>query len=107
MFFVVVIKLTYVWYSLILNLLRNMTVLESMTYNKRLLSYVGKFIKKWKSSTSPNTECNGKSDGIVFQTLFPCAVESETISQLCQSMAEGSHTLSLSPCSQFTFSCAM
>ena len=63
--------------------------------------------KKRKSSTSPNTECNGKSDGTIFQTLFPCAVESETISQLCQSMAEGSHTLSLSPCSQFTFSCAI
>ena len=70
-------------------------MLESMTYNKRLLSYVGKFIKKQESSTSPNTECNGKSDGTVFQTLFPCAVESETISQQCQSMAEGSHTLSL------------
>ena len=54
-----------------------MTVLESMTYNKRLLSYVGKFIEKQESSTSPNTECNGKSDGTVFQTLFPCAVESE------------------------------
>ena len=66
-------------------------MLESMTYNKRLLSYVGKFIKKQESSTSPNTECNGKSDGTVFQTLFPCAVESETISQQCQSMAEGSH----------------
>ena len=60
-----------------------MTVLESMTYNKRLLNYVGKF---QESSTSPNTECNGKSDGTIFQTLFPCAVESETISQQCQSM---------------------
>ena len=56
---------------------RNMTVLETMTYNKRLLNYVGKFIEKQESSTSPNTECNGKSDGTVFQTLFPCAVESE------------------------------
>ena len=52
-------------------------MLESMTYNKRLLNYVRKFIEKQESSTSPNTECNGKSDGTVFQTLFPCAVESE------------------------------
>ena len=66
MFFVVVIKLTYVWY-----LLRNMTVLESMMYNKRLLIYVGKFIKNRSLPLVPTRSVTVRATAPYFRPCFP------------------------------------
>ena len=47
-----------------------MAVHESMAYDKSLLSYDLKLDRKTESSTIPNTECNGKNVGTVFQALI-------------------------------------
>ena len=59
---------------------------ESMAYDKSLLSYDLKLDRKTESSTIPNTECNGKNVGTVFQALiFSIAQRQATFHISCDS----------------------